>query len=324
MARLDEFTEKVQNSSEEDIKKTLKGKRFYRNSRVRMYYSNTYTESATPTPFCEVRVWSISEQKDKEAQKKLREALDRIEDFYLDSISDYAKRWGVVVHEDLTEEHELDENFARYPEDMKGVYIPAKIDQTVINNVFIDDIEDVSQYKIQGREENVVIDGQEALISFLRTGLPKDRWNLDEVFRYVCFFDQTGYPAYEYVESDANLQKYQMPPSIGDRRRYEIFPAPFKAWKKRKQRLEDKQQRRKIASSVFEERTEERFTDKHTTAFYTDRWGNPRIGIYKKGHSGQITSWKPSAFETYEKILEKKKKKLEDEEDDDLFMDSKI
>jgi len=320
MARLDEFTEddferKIEDSSEDELKEALAKRSFYRNSRVRMYYSNTYTESQTPTPFCEVRVWSISEYRDDEAQKKLKQALDHIEDFYLDSISDYAKQWGVVVSEDLTEQQTLDEEFARKPKDMAGVYKPAKIDQTVINNVFIDDIEDVSQYKILGREDNVRIDGQEALISFLRTGLPKSDWNLNEIFRYVCFFDQTGYPAYEYVESDVNLQKYRLPQPIGDRRKYDVFPTPFKAWKKRKERLEDKQRRRKIVSAVFEDKTGERFTDKHTTSFYTDRWGNPRVAVYKKGEVGQVTSWKPSAFKVYEEILEKEKEKREKEEE---------
>lgn len=184
----------IDERSLEEIRK----KEYYRSSRVRMYYVVPKAEKGeTPVPFCEVRVWVLTREP-RDLQDKLKEELDFLEDYFLWSIGDWARPQGNAVSDEPT----------TTLEDYTGRLrpLPGQARSDVEDTLVQPTLRRMNlEYKIEGREDSVKIDGEEAIVSWFRTGLPTSEWNLGRIYRYIAFFDKNGNIKREYVESKANF-----------------------------------------------------------------------------------------------------------------------
>lgn len=277
---------------DEDEVQELANKKYYRSSRVRMYYATEY-EGNTPIPFCEVRVWVISENP-SDWQPRLKKELDVIEDFYLTSISEQAteKVESTDIRGEITEQFE-----SRI--DKIGTQSVANVDKANAQN-FLDEL-DVNM-RINGREDNVEIDGQEAIISWFRTGLKSTDWTPNRIYRYIAFFDSDGNikqrtqrgGTQEYVESRENFKNLASKGIIP----WDKVPAKEidleRSWDWYKEkRLQNKDARNTLTMKMLKEETGKEWRTGYDTEFFWNR-GKPVIGVYRKApkyrHKGRFIS----------------------------------
>jgi len=295
MVNIDDF---IKDKDEDEIKKHLLNETYYRTSRVRMYYSTTYTKKSTPTPFCEIRVWKVTEKPTGNQEEMIR-TLDNIEDYYLTSITEWAKKFGIVNFTDLDAEDELDASFY-LSKKAGGLYTRAKVEATSINPQL--NLQDTSRMTIKGQENNTKIDGLDTLVSLIRTGLPKRRWKLNKTYRYVCFFDDDGYPKYEYVEDLDNLKPPRIPTTISEAPKRQRFPALRQVFQRYIHQLKrNKGEQKKLAYLKMEDKKGVSYRDDYSVSVFKDRWGNWTMGVWSD--EGMKARWQLDMWKKYKDIL---------------------
>jgi|GEM_PF-4325927 len=152
----------------------LREKKLYRSSKMRAYYAIRPT-TETPTPFVEFRVF--------------------------------------MIHTDKIDEKKLEELFDKVMNDLEFIFISIRIvRETEIENIHslmqagmsreeAEAIGSIIRYETVGYEFNREITVEEAIDDFRTTGLPVDEWILNEVYRYVAFYDIDGFISHDYNEA---------------------------------------------------------------------------------------------------------------------------
>lgn len=298
---LETIAEQLENdfeaSSSDDVLDELANETYYRSSRVRMYYSTR--GGSTPIPFIELRVWVISEYP-KRWQEELKKQLDYLEEFYFTSL-EYALEQGEAIKVDLEEHQSLDSRFEARLRTLVGENI-ANVEESILNEVLREKYN--LSMTIQGREDRVEIDGDEALISFYRTGLPKRKWFLDRIYRYGCKFDREGNLDLEYVESKEQF------PYI---HRIRELPPVDEQWEEyHRPKLTDFEDLQTLAMREYEELGLEWRTG-YRADFYEDWYGKKKIVIRDaRGRFVESGQLKPSNMEVFEEMKEKEEELMDD------------
>jgi len=288
-------------SSEDEVLEELANKTYYRSSRVRMFYSKLGGSHKTPVPFIELRVWVISENPYEDWQEELKEQLDYLEKFYFTSIQ-HAIDAGEAMRVDLEEHQSLDPKFEARLRTMVHENV-ANVEGTVLNEL-LEDQYDISM-TIQGREKAVEIDGDEALISFYRTGLPSDKWYLDRIYRYGCKFDRDGQIQYEYVESKDQF------PYI---HHLTELPPVDEQWEERvKPLIVGHEKLQSVAQRQYEEVMGREWETGYHAQLYDDWHGERRVVVRDaQGRFVPKGQFKPEQLEIYKKMKEKEEEMRED------------
>ena len=150
---MDWYAEKI----DQEIKKLEQlineEKGVYRISAVMMFYA-TEIKRYTPIPFAEFRVWTLTRNPNKYSKKKLVDALKRMIRLF-DSVRIAFERGRA------------------YAGDYEGNVVARKMDEISVEIVGF---------------EMELIDEDEIVPTFMTTGLPRDEWKYDAVYRYACFF----------------------------------------------------------------------------------------------------------------------------------------
>lgn len=285
--------------SNDEVLQELANKTYYRSSQVRCYYSTT--AGGTPVPFIELRVWVISEDPYKNWEEELKEQLDYLERFYFTSL-EYALEQGEAEKVDLTEDQTLDPKFEARLRTMVSENV-ADIEGSVLNEI-LQEQHGISM-TIKGKEDRVKIDGDEAVISFYRTGLPSDKWYLDRIYRYGCKFDEQGQLQYEYVES-----KHQFPNVY----RLRELPPVDEQWKERHEpKLQDFEDLQMLAKRQYEEVLGKEWRVGYQADLYHDWQGETRVVVRDaKGRFVEKGQFTPEQLEIYREMKEKEEELKED------------
>jgi hypothetical protein len=169
--------------------------KYYRNSKVRMYYAKEVKRTGTPTPFAEFRVFMVTKipMNLRILNREFDKKLDEME--FIFKTFAFAKAKGNLSFIEL---NETEMSTIRNRPEIQ-TFLLSRGEKAKAAYDYI---------TITGKEENVLIDKDEAELTFFTTGLiQKDRrgkWIIGaeygEIYRYFALFDEMGDIDHDYNE----------------------------------------------------------------------------------------------------------------------------